>query len=490
MQAPVASLPFLSHWVILPSPVVLLVKPVTSSPQHIPSTTFSQTLQEWKTLAALGGPILVAQLAQMANGVIDTMMAGHASARDLAAVGIGTGIWGPVLLFFIGVLSALQPLVSGHRGAENHARIMPVTWQGLYIAFVGSILMAAILTHVRPLFVLLGLDAETTDIAQAYLDALAWGIPAVLLLNALRGLTDGMGHTKIIMVFCLISTILNLPFNYLFIFGFSVGDWQFPALGGEGCGWATTASNWIAVIAMLVYLNRNKDYKKFHLIGDWAKPDWQEIKHILHLGLPIGFAMFVEVSMFCAIALFLSPLGPTVIAGHQVVLNAISLFFMVPLSLGMALTLRVSFLIGAEEHHKARLLARSAIFLALGISCINAPILFFGRDFISSLYTNEMEVRLIAMQLFALGAIFQIADVTQVTMINVLRGYKDTKIPMFIMLFSFWCVCLPLGYVLTFTNWLHDPIGAAGFWAALIVGLACAAVLLTVRVFKFKAHRY
>ncbi|WP_229837936.1 MATE family efflux transporter [Cellvibrio zantedeschiae] len=459
----------------------MISSPSTSSPNLI-----TQTLQEWKALALLGGPIMVAQLAQMANGVVDTMMAGHASARDLAAVGIGTGIWGPVLLFFIGVLSALQPLVSGHRGAENHSRIMPITWQGLYIACVGAICMAIILTHVRPIFVLLGLDAQTTDIAQGYLDALAWGIPAVLLLNALRGLTDGMGHTQIIMVFFLISTILNVPFNYLFIFGFSIGDWQFPALGGVGCGWATTASNWIAAIALLFYLNLNKDYKNFHLIGDWAKPDWLEIKHILTLGLPIGFAMFVEVSMFCMIALFLSPLGPNVIAGHQVVLNAISLFFMVPLSLGMALTLRVSFLIGAEEHFKARLLARSAIFLALGISCINAPILFFGRDLISSLYTNEVEVQVIAAQLFALGAIFQIADVTQVTMINVLRGYKDTKIPMFIMLFSFWCVCLPLGYVLTFTDWLHEPMGAAGFWTALIVGLACAAALLTTRVLRYK----
>lgn len=452
------------------------------------SSLITQTFNEWKTLAKLGLPIMVAQLAQMANGVVDTMMAGHASARDLAAVGIGTGIWGPVLLFFIGTLSALQPLVSGHRGAESHARIMPITWQGLYIAVAGSIVMAAIMTNVRPIFELLLLDAQTTDIAQGYLNALAWGIPAVLLLNSLRGLTDGMGHTRIVMAFSLVSTVLNVPFNYLFIFGFSVGDWHVAAMGGVGCGWATALSNWIAVIALLIYLNVNKDYKRFHLIGDWVKPHWEDIKHILQLGLPIGFAMFIEVSMFCMIALFLSPLGPTVIAGHQIVLNAIALFFMVPLSLGMAITLRVSFLIGAQEHFKARLLARSVIFLCLGMACINAPILFFGREWIAALYTNDQDVQKVAIQLFVLGAIFQIADVTQVTMINVLRGYKDTKIPMFIMLFSFWCVCLPLGYILTFKDWLHAPMGANGFWIALIVGLACAALLLTLRVFHFKVR--
>jgi len=470
----------------LPSSLSLYASVIVVIPSASPSNIFTQTLQEWKHLVHLGAPIMVAQLAQMANGVVDTMMAGHASARDLAAVGIGTGIWGPVLLFFIGVLSALQPLISGHRGAGHYVRIMPVTWQGLYIAMVGAVIMAAILTHVRPIFVLLQLDAETTDIAQGYLDALAWGIPAVLLLNSLRGLTDGMGQTRIIMVFFLISTVLNIPFNYLFIFGFSIGDWQVAAMGGVGCGWATALSNWIAVVALLVYLNRSKSYREFHLIGDWAKPDWNEIKHILQLGLPIGLTMFVEVSMFCAIALFLSPLGPNVIAGHQVVLNAVSLFFMVPLSLGMAITLRISFLTGAGEHHKAHLLARSAIFLCLGIACVNAPILFFGREFITSLYTTDLEVRIIAVHLFTLAAIFQIADITQVTMINVLRGYKDTKIPMFIMLFSFWCLCLPLGFILTFKGWISGPMGAAGFWTALIIGLSCAACLLTYRVFRFK----
>ncbi len=459
---------------------------MTSSPNATtPPSTLVQVLTEWKALGQLGLPILVAQLAQMANGVVDTLMAGHASARDLAAVGIGTGIWGPVLLFFLGTLSSMQPLISGHRGADDHSRIMPVTWQGLYIAFAGAILMALILTNVRPIFEALALDTRTADIAEGYLDALAWGIPAVLLLNALRGLTDGMGHTRIIMTFALVSTVLNVPFNYLFIFGFTVGDYHFAALGGVGCGWATALSNWIAVIALLVYLNRSKDYRELHLIGDWVRPKWQGIKQILHLGLPIGFSNFIEISMFCAIALFLSPLGPNVIAGHQVVLNAISLFFMVPLSLGMALTLRVSFLIGAGEHARARLLGRSALLLAGAIACVNVPILFFGREFITSLYTTDEQVRVVAIHLFALAATFQIADVVQVTMINVLRGYKDTRIPMLIMLFSLWCICLPLGFIFTFKDWLGTPMGAGGFWTALILGLSCAAILLGWRVFRF-----
>ncbi|HEY0894570.1 MAG TPA: MATE family efflux transporter, partial [Cellvibrio sp.] len=454
-------------------------------PDHNQSLV-ARTLHEWKQLAVLGAPILIAQLAQMANGVIDTVMAGHASAEDLAGVAIGASLWVPVLLFFAGVLSALQPTISGHRGAGELHKIMPTTWQGIYIALVAMVVMVLLLVNTQPLLRILQLDVVTAAIADGYLDAFAWGVPALLLLTALRGLTDGLGHTRVIMVFSLISTLLNLPLNYVFIYGFDFIIFQLPAMGGIGCGWATSIANWVATLALLVYLNRSATFKNFHLIGDWVAPAKSEIARLLKLGLPIGFTMFIEVSMFCMIALFLAPLGSTTVAGHQIVLNVTSVLFMLPLSLGMALTLRISFLVGAADHDEARLLARSSLLLAVGISCINAPILFFGREWLAGLYTSDVSVQQVATTLFMLAALFQIVDVIQVTMINVQRGYKDTKTPMFIMLLSFWGICLPLGYVLTFKDWLTAPLGAPGFWMALIAGLTCAALLLTVRMFRFR----
>jgi len=462
---------------------------LSNTDQPLPDHNLSlvqRTLIEWKQLALLGMPILIAQLAQMANGVIDTVMAGHASAEDLAGVGIGTSLWVPVLLFFVGVLGALQPIISGHLGAGDVRKIMPTTWQGIYIALAAMVLMILLLINVQPVLAILKLDATTAAIADGYLKAFSWGVPALLLLIALRGLTDGLGHTRVIMAFSLLSTLLNLPLNYIFIYGFDFLVFQLPAMGGIGCGWATSISNWIATIALILYLNRSSTYKNFHLIGDWVAINKQEIKELLRLGLPIGFTLFVEVSMFCMIALFLAPLGATTVASHQIVLNATSVFFMLPLSLGMALTLRVSFLVGAKDYDEARLLARSSLLLAIGISCVNAPILFFGRDYLASLYTSDLAVLSIATKLFMLAAVFQIVDVIQVTMISVQRGYKDTQIPMLIMLLSFWGICLPLGYVLTFEDWLGASMGASGFWTALIAGLSCAALLLTLRMFRFK----
>jgi MATE family multidrug resistance protein len=437
---------------------------------------------EWRTLAILGGPILVAQLAQMANGVIDTVMAGHASAEDLAAVGIGTSLWMPLFLFFMGMLGALQPIISGYNGARTIEKIMPATWQGLYLAAIGSVIMIGLLTNVHPVLALLDLDVHTARITQGYLDAFAWGIPALLLITALRGLTDGLGHTRVIMAFSVLSTLVNLPMNYIFIYG-KLG---LPAMGGVGCGWATAISNGVAAVGLLLYLNRSRAYRQFHLVSDWVKPDIAGLRYVLAIGIPIGFTIFVEASMFSVIALFLAPLGPVVVAGHQIALNVVSLLFMLPLSIGMALTLRVSFLMGAGAPDTARLIARSSLILATGTALVFAlMLLVFSRE-IAALYTGDQAVQAVTVRLLMFAAFFQIADVIQVTCISALRGYKDTRIPMFIMLFSFWGLGLPLGYLLTFTNWLLPAMGAAGFWVGLTGGLASAGLLLGWRLFLFR----
>ncbi|MDX5336308.1 MAG: MATE family efflux transporter [Marinobacter sp.] len=441
-----------------------------------------RTLTEWRTLAILGGPILIAQVAQMANGVIDTVMAGHASARDLAAVGIGSSLWMPLFLFFMGMLGALQPIISGYNGARQHSKIMPATWQGIYIAAGGTVLMALLLTNVHPILAMLKMDTETASITQGYLNAFAWGIPALLLMNALRGLTDGLGHTRVIMAFSVLSTLINLPLNYIFIYG-KLG---LPAMGGVGCGWATSLSNGTAAIALLIYLNRSRTFRQFHLLADWVKPNWQGIRYILGIGVPIGFTIFVEASMFSVIALFLAPLGPVIVAGHQIALNVVSLLFMLPLSIGMALTLRVSFLVGAQAPDTARLISRSSLILASAVALIFATLLFVFSAQIAALYTGDQAVRDVTIRLLAFAAMFQVADVIQVTCISALRGYKDTRIPMFIMLFSFWGVGLPLGYVLTFTDLLWPALGAAGFWVGLTAGLTSASVLLGWRLFRYQ----
>ncbi len=436
--------------------------------------------REWKTLAQLGTPILIAQLAQMANGVIDTLMAGRASADDLTGVAIGNSLWIPIFLFVLGVLNAQQPLISGFNGGRQHHRIMPIAWHGIYFALFAATAAILILNNLDGLLVTLQLNAQPAQITSGYLFAFSWGIPALLLIIALRGLTDGLGHTRIIMVFTLISVTINTPLNYIFIFG-KLG---MPAMGGVGCGWATAISNWISLFALLIYLHRAAAFKQFRLWSHRIRLQKIHMQELLRLGIPIGFTIFVEAIMFSVIALLLAPLGSVIIAGHQIALNIVSVLFMVPLSMGMALTLRISFLIGAGQPDCARLVARSSIFMALTMALSFALLLMSNRVFITSFYSTETRVLETAVHLLWFGAIFQIADVLQVNFISALRGFKDTKIPMIIMLLSFWVIGVPLGYILTFTDWLFPAMGAAGFWIGLIAGLSHAAFWLLIRLIR------
>lgn len=440
--------------------------------------------REWLTLTILGAPILIGQLAQISNGVVDTIMAGHASADDLTGVAIGNSLWLPLMLFMIGLLNATQPIISGYRGANQPHKIMPVTWNAAYISLGAALIAILLLTNVAPVLALIQMGDNSARITTGYLKAFALGIPAILLLLSLRGLTDGLGHTKIFMAFSILTVLINAPLNYVLIYG-KLG---MPALGGIGCGWATAIAQWGSLLLLLVYLHFAPAFKNFHLWQARMTPNLAIIRQILGLGIPIGFTIFVEATMFSLVALLLAPLGTDVVAGHQIALNVVSIFFMVPMSIGLAITLRISFLIGAEQPQTARLVARSTIILVTAISFGFAALMYTFARPIASLYSTELDVLLMAELLLGYGAMFQIADVLQVVCISGLRGYKDTRIPMYIMLSSFWGIGIPLGYILAFRDWLVPAMGAPGFWIGLIAGLSHAAFWLLIRLFLISRH--
>jgi multidrug resistance protein, MATE family len=454
----------------------------------------------WRCLVPvlrLGGPIVIAQLAQMANGFVDTLMAGNASALDLAAVGLGVSIWVPLSLFLVGLLGALQPLIAERRGANDSDSIVRLFGQGAWLAMLGAGGMMLAIAFANPLIALFKPDAATAEAVSGYLYGFNLGVPALVFMLLLRGLTDGLGHTRAFMAFCLLSTLCNIPLNALLIYGLG----PFPALGATGCGYATALSNTLAAMAYGAYVATSPAYSNWR--AEWLRAHgaWRPSSlawTIAKLGIPIGIALFVEVSMFCAVALFLAPLGATAVAAHQMVLNASSILFMVPLSLGMAVMLRISYLRGQGDAAGAKQVACWAFALALAIAAFNAPLLYWGRHLWASIYTQDSAVIALAITLFPLAALFQIVDVLQVTAINALRGYQDTRWPMVIIVFAFWGLCLPLGYALAFgtipfsattlaampfaTEFTLEPLGARGFWWGLTAGLAAAAILMVSRL--------
>ena len=216
----------------------------------------------------------------------------------------------------------------------------------------------------------------------------------------------------------------------------------------------------------------------------WSKfswPDVPEIVRLLKLGLPIGLAMFAEMAIFSAVTILIGRIGVEAVASHQVATSVSGVLFMIPLALGMAASIRVGYNVGREDFAAARRSGQVAIALALGVSVVGVSVLLIWRSTIAGWYSGDLAVLSTATTLLLYAAVFQPFDSVQVTTIGALRGFKDTRYPMLVALFCYWVVALPVGVGLGFGLFGLPEIGVFGFWAALVVGLSLAAIVLVLR---------
>jgi MATE family multidrug resistance protein len=272
------------------------------------------------------------------------------------------------------------------------------------------------------------------------------------------------------------ALLLNIPLNYIFIHGL----FGAPKLGGAGCGWATGIALWVNFFALAALLWPR--YK--HALHAFQPPQWAHIAHILKLGFPIGAAVFAEISLFALVALLIGPLGATTIASHQIALNFSALTFMVPLSLGLALTVKISRALGAREKLRAQRYVKMGATFAVGFALLSAAAMLLLPDYITAIYTTDPAVRTLTAQLLVFAAAYQLSDGLQVTAAGCLRGYHDTRIVMVITLIAYWGIGLPVGYLLGLTDHFGPARGVQGLWTGLVMGLTVAAVLLNWRLWR------
>ncbi|HEX5843317.1 MAG TPA: MATE family efflux transporter [Pseudomonas sp.] len=437
-----------------------------------------RTSTEVCSLLKLAIPIIIAQLAHTAMGFVDTVMAGRVSPRDLAAVALGNSIWVPVFLLMTGILLATTPKVAQRFGAGEQADIGPLVRQALWLALAVGGCAAALLWNAEIILTLMNVDPALIEPSMGYLRAVACGFPAVALYHVLRCFSDGLGHTRPSMVLGLCGLALNIPLNYIFIYG-KLG---LPAMGGVGCGWATALVMGFMLLSMLWWVRWAPAYQSSQVFSRFDWPNWALLKRLLSVGMPIGIAVFAESSIFAVIALLIGGLGATVVAGHQIALNFSAMVFMIPYSLGMAATVRVGQALGRGEPRAARFAAGVSVATALVYACLSASLVLLFREQIAQIYSPDPAVILVATTLLVYSALFQFSDAVQVTAVGALRGYQDTRVTMLLTLFAYWGIGLPVGYALGLSDWFGTPSGPSGLWQGLVVGLTCAAAMLAVRL--------
>jgi len=440
----------------------------------------TRTKYELGILLKLAFPIMIGQLALSMMGFVDTVMAGKVGPHDLAFVALGNSIWVPTMILMGGTLLVTTAKVAHLFGAGKTSEVGYLVHQAWWLSLILGLGSAWFLTYISAdILHFLQVDEELIAPTVAYLQGIAAGFPALAFYQVLRSTSEGLGITNPNMIFAVIGLIVNIPLNYVLIFG-KLG---FPALGGVGCGIASGWVMWIMLLLIVGWSRYAAVGKQCNLYTRFDWPKLKVIKQLLAVGVPIGIAGFVEASIFSIVALLVGGLGAKIVAGHQIALNMSGLVFMIPYSLSMAITIRVGQSLGKGKPCDARFIAAVGIGAAICFACFSSSSMMIFRYQIAQFYTNDLQVTTLAASLLIYSALAQFSDCVQVSVVGALRGYQDTKIAMIMVVCSYWLIALPVGYSLGLTDIFTSRQGPAGFWQGLVLGLTLAAILLLMRLY-------
>lgn len=428
--------------------------------------------REVAAVVRLATPVVLGHLGMMALGIVDTMMLGRVSDVALAAGALGNSITFGLLVFPMGILMALDPLVAQAFGAGNHRGVARHMKHGWVLAVALAIPLALLCWDTRGTLAALGQQPEVSAPSAAYIRAIIPGMPAFLVFVALRQTLQAMSLVRPAVLAVIAANGINIVANYALIFG----HFGFPALGVVGSGWATSLARWTMVLVLIAAARptlqryaRGEGPVQMQLTKAWA---------MLKLGLPIGLQVSLEIWLFMAAAIAMGRFGARELAGHQIALNLAALSFMVPLGISGAATTRVGNAIGRGSMPDARRAAAVSLVLGGLVMSFAAALFRLAPEALSRIFTPDREVIAIAAVLIPIAAVFQIFDGLQVVGAGVLRGAADIRFPAAGALFGYWGLGLPLGAYLGFSA----GQGPQGLWWGLTLGLAATAVLFLIRI--------
>jgi MATE family multidrug resistance protein len=387
-------------------------------------------------------------------------------------VALGNLYFFGVVVFGMGVLFALDPVISQAVGAGDRPAVSRGLQRGGILALGLTVLAVLLLLPARPVFQLLGQPVDVVPVAAGYALVSIPGVLPFYLFHVLRQTLQAMGRVAPLLVVVLLANVANIFFNWVLIFG----NLGFPALGAVGSGWATSLSRWCMLLLLLAVA--------WPLLGEHLRPLRREalaagpLRRFVRLGAPIGGQQALEFGVFGAAGVLMGLMGTVPMASHQVALNLASLTFMVPLGVAQAGSVLVGQAVGRGDAGGARRAAGGALLLGVGFMCLTAVLFLAAPGPLARAYSADPEVVALASALIPIAGVFQVFDGTQVVALGALRGVADTRFPMVLNLVGFWGVGLPVSAALG----LRTALGPRGVWIGLALGIALVSVLLLARV--------
>jgi len=439
-------------------------------------------MSELSTIGRHAMTVLAGQLAVMAFGVTDTMVAGRHGEASLAALSVGSAIFISVYVALIGVLQALLPVWAEQRGAQETEAVGRSLRQALYLCGALSLVGIAILLSPGPLLRWTQVPPALRVEVENYLAVLALALPPALLFRIYSTLNQALGRPKLVTLLQVGSLFLKVPLSIWFTFGGA----GLPAQGVVGCAWATLVVN-CSMLALAIWLLRTQDlYKPLCIWRQMEAPHWPTIAGFARLGIPSGLAVMVEVTSFTLMALFIARQGTTASAAHQIASNLAAVLYMVPLSLAIATSARVSYWLGAKNPVRARAAVFIGFRLAALIGIALAAILFIAKDHIGSIYSSNAGVIAMTGSVLMWVAAYHAADALQTVCVFVLRCYRITVAPLVVYCALLWGAGLGGGYWLAYRGvgpWAMTP-SPTPFWAASALALMATATLFMAMLWR------
>ena len=448
---------------------------------------FNRAMREdWAVLLRHAATVLIGQLSVMAYGITDTMVAGRFSPEALAVLSIGSAIYISVYVSLNGVLQSLLPVYAQLHGAKQYGKLGQTFRQSLYLC--ASLIVCGMGLMLWPGFLLRWAEvpeALVPSITQ-YLSILAWALIPSLGFRMYSSLNQGLGKPLLVTWLQMGSLVVKIPLTVWLTFG----GWGLPALGLAGCAWATFMVQWVMLLCAVGLLRSQSLYTPLNLWRAMEPPDWTKIKHFARIGLPGGLAYLIEITSYTLMALFIARLGVTSAAGHRIASTLTGTMYMVPLSLSIACSARVSYWLGAGNASHAKRVAGLGLISTICLASVMSLALWLFARPIASLFSSNEAVVVVGAALLTFVALYHWADALQTICAFVMRCYGVTMLPLFVYALILWGGGLLGGYWLAYNGLASWPAMQTpqAFWIAGACALvAVAACFLALMVWAIKS---
>lgn len=428
----------------------------------------------------LAWPMVLTNVAQTAMTATDVLMLGWLSPDALAAGALGTNIYFMLMIFGLGLVLGVAPVLAQEIGAFKYEvrRVRQTVRHGLWIAVFASLVIWAVLWNAQVILVAMGQEPHIAKLSGTYVRALQWTVLPFYGYIVLRSFISALERPMWALIIVVAAVAINALANYALIFG----NFGMPALGIRGSGLATTIANALMFFGLVVVILLDRRFSRYALFGRLWRLDRKQFAHLFKLGVNIGMLLWFEVGLFTISAFIMGLIGRDTIAAYIIALQIASLTFMVPLGISQAATVRVGLAFGANDAGGIKRAGWASFSLATGFMIFASVIMLLFPEQLIGLFLDKANlesetVRILAISYLSYAALFQVVDGIQSVGGGMLRGIQDTKIPVIIAAIGYWLVGMPVGLLLAFT---FDFKGA-GIWLGLAAGLAVVAVALIWR---------